>query len=498
MYAPASLAAGTNRYGLLGLRDDAELIAHRAQEHVTGRTLVLGWEEDMYLPLQVAANLDGDISFGSTTRSPAIPLDIDGYGIRHALAFAVNDETRYAYNVNGYDTVIAVVDRHADTRGLTDALRTVTGRVLVVLTGELPTPLRGPYFGSYDTNEVAWLLTDVSDDAVEMDLNARETLVQNGGHYADSLPVEYEPTEDYLALYEQALTRNASRVALDVARACERLLAARRWPRHIILVSLARAGVPAGILMKRYLQSRVPHVEHYAVSIIRGRGIDENALDFIAAHHNVADVVFVDGWTGKGAIASELSAALMTYAQKTGVSFPTEVAVIADPAGVATYAGSPDDYLIPSAALNSTVSGLVSRTVLAPSLRAGDYHGAKFYVDLMGVDRSREFIEAVSAVLPSNPVFRPARTFMGTTSVVAGLCAEYGIESANRVKPGVAETTRALLRRVPWKVLIDPAAHAAEVAHIRQLAAERGVPVEECPVSPYAAVALIRDARTVS
>lgn len=35
--------------------------------------------------------------------------------------------------------------------------------------------------------------------------------------------------------------------------------------------------------------------------------------------------------------------------------------------------------------------------------------------------------------------------------------AEYGISSVNFVKPGVGETTRVLLRRVPWKVLVREA-----------------------------------------
>jgi len=47
--------------------------------------------------------------------------------------------------------------------------------------------------------------------------------------------------------------------------------------------------------------------------------------------------------------------------------------------------------------------------------------------------------------------------------------AEYGIASVNLVKPGVGETTRVLLRRVPWRVLVRQA-DAPEHAHIRLLA----------------------------
>ncbi|WP_159606861.1 cysteine protease StiP domain-containing protein, partial [Agromyces humi] len=53
----------------------------------------------------------------------------------------------------------------------------------------------------------------------------------------------------------------------------------------------------------------------------RGKGIDSNALSYIAAHHNAADAVFVDGWTGKGAISRELAVAVVadvTGARQTG------------------------------------------------------------------------------------------------------------------------------------------------------------------------------------
>src|SRR3546814_1771870 len=49
-----------------------------------------------------------------------------------------------------------------------------------------------------------------------------------------------------------------------------------------------------------------------AISIIRGRGIDDNALDYVASRHGTKNAVFVDGWTGKGAIRGELDASLAT------------------------------------------------------------------------------------------------------------------------------------------------------------------------------------------
>ncbi len=49
---------------------------------------------------------------------------------------------------------------------------------------------------------------------------------------------------------------------------------------------------------------------HYGISIIRDRGIDGAALDVIEERHGTSGIVFVDGWTGKGAITGELVRAL--------------------------------------------------------------------------------------------------------------------------------------------------------------------------------------------
>jgi hypothetical protein len=58
-------------------------------------------------------------------------------------------------------------------------------------------PLHGPTFSSYAAEEVSWLLTDLSQIALEAPIALREEAVQAGrSHYAESLPVEYHPTEE--------------------------------------------------------------------------------------------------------------------------------------------------------------------------------------------------------------------------------------------------------------------------------------------------------------
>jgi hypothetical protein len=521
------------------------------------RILVLGCEELMYAPLRLACALADalgaalgdascDVRFSTTTRSPVVVVDDPGYAIRSRISFPAHDDPadgpglRYSYNAtapaNGqapFDTVVLIVDAVSDTPGLhadgglVDQLTLGTARVLLVVLPEpavvlspsgglavpqppeprrrsarrLPEPLRGPDFGSYAPQEVGWLLKDLSGVALEAPTEEREEAIQSGGaHYAESLPIEYQPSPEYQQLFHEALAANAGRVAHAVGVVTEMALAARGS--GAVLVSLARAGTPVGILMRRWARfTRGADLPHYAVSIVRGRGIDTLALSYLAAHHDPSSVMFVDGWTGKGAIARELAAALGRHSEVAGEVFPADLAVLADPGHCVQLFGTREDYLVPSACLNSTVSGLVSRTVLNDTLIGpGDFHGAKFYAELAGSDVSGTFLDAVtarfadvagavSADWPHMASAERAATWEGWAAVER-ISAEYGIGDVNLVKPGVGETTRVLLRRVPWKILVSPDARA-ELAHVRLLAAQRDVPIEVVPTLPYSCVGLI-------
>ncbi|MGW4950521.1 phosphoribosyltransferase [Streptomyces parvulus] len=498
------------------------------------RVLVLGFEELMYAPLRLAEALErttgAEVRYSTTTRSPVLAVDDPGYAIRTRLVFPAHDDPsdgpgeRYAYNVAGagFDAVVAVVDSAADTPalhagdGLLARLAAHVPHVLLAVVPSyvprtphaperpsmLPEPLRGPDFSSYASDEVGWLLQDLSEVTLEAPTEEREEAIQSGGaHYAESLPVEYQPSEQYQELFHAALDASAARLARAVGAVTEILLA-ERSPRPV-LVSLARAGTPVGILMRRWARHRHGlDLPHYAVSIVRGRGIDANALRWLAAHHDPADVVFVDGWTGKGAITRELAAALRDFEATDGVTgFDPEIAVLADPGSCVRTYGTRDDFLIPSACLNSTVSGLISRTVLRADLVGPhDFHGAKFYRDLAGADLSPAFLDAVSDHYPDvvDEVHAQAKELLAADrtptwegwAAVERISAEYGIDDVNLVKPGVGETTRVMLRRVPWKVLARAGA-GADLDHVRLLAEQRGVPVEEVEGLPYTCVGLI-------
>ncbi|MFP3472223.1 tellurite-like stress resistance cysteine protease StiP, partial [Micrococcus sp. SIMBA_144] len=76
----------------------------------------------------------------------------------------------------------------------------------------------------------------------------------------------------------------------------EQIVAERGF--QTVLVSLARAGTPIGVLIKRYLFYKYDQsFPHYSISIIRDRGIDEEALRYILNEHPGSSISFIDGWT---------------------------------------------------------------------------------------------------------------------------------------------------------------------------------------------------------
>lgn len=352
-----------------------------------------------------------------------------------------------------------------------------------------------PFSGSYDPADVTFLLKPVRAAEVETPVAEKEAAIQSGSrHYSEMIAPETVPDGEYLALYEEALARNRRRLAGDVASLAASLVA-RRPGREVVIASLARAGTPIGVLLARTLRAWGQRATHYSLSIVRGRGIDLNALAHVAARHDAADVVFVDGWTGKGAIAAELEEAL----RDRPLGFEPVLAVIADPSGSAGIAASSDDYLIASGLLNGIVSGLVSRSILRSDLVGPhDFHACLTYPQYAAADRSRAFVDVV-APLAAAATPRPLQEHAidraalrnGCEAMLARLLEETGTSDRNRIKPGIAEATRAVLRRVPERVLVRDAADP-DVRHLLHLAERTGVPVETLGDERYRAVTIVR------
>lgn len=340
---------------------------------------------------------------------------------------------------------------------------------------------------SYSPDDVTILLQDLKGKVPVLDTKEREKLNQSGIHYSEMLPVEYIPSAEYLKVYENALKSQGKQTAQAVINLAHKILSVKPT-KNIVLVSLARAGTPVGILLKRYLSKYCNcNVTHYTISIIRGKGIDIAAMNYILSKHNAKDIVFVDGWVGKGAINRALAEAV---AKLNVEDLSPELAVLSDPAYETKLCGTRDDFLIPSACLNSTVSGLISRTVKLKDMTDDEYHGAIYYAENKEYDLSNAFLDEIEDYFPY--LNNENNIFKGIDEVKL-IASKFNIHDINKIKPGVGETIRVLLRRVPEVVLIKPNANPQFIEPIIRLAKEKNVPLKEYPLIGYNTCGIIKD-----
>ncbi len=348
------------------------------------------------------------------------------------------------------------------------------------------------FHGSYAASDVTFLLRQIVMETTPVE--EKERLIQSGQrHYSEMLTLESPPSAAHQALFEQALDDGLERLACEV-QALALALQHRRPNRPMVLVSFVRAGVPLGVLLQRALRELGVESAHYGISIVRDKGIDQAAVDWIEQRHAFADIVWVDGWVGKGAIHGELQRSL-------GKRYPDSeipLVVLADPTGKAWLAASGEDWLIPFGILGSTVSGLVSRSILRED---GGWHACVNYAHLAAHDVSQWFVDTVDACRRSQQGVTTVdwadalrHTLLAQSqATLAQLVETYDITNLNRLKPGIAEATRAVMRRVPEHILVqrldDP-----NTRLLRHLADSRGIPLQAVGdgLAPYRAITIIK------
>lgn len=353
------------------------------------------------------------------------------------------------------------------------------------------------FHGSYRPDDVEFLLKPISMTFV-MDIDAKERLIQSGErHYSEMLSPEELPSEQYQRLFFRAHQAARERMARDCLHLASAIVG--RHGQRPTLVSLARAGTPIGAVVSHligHLYDAKP--KHFSLSIVRDRGIDMVALDRILERgFSPESIAFIDGWTGKGVISQELLRAIHHYNESRRVKIDGGLYVLSDLAGTAAYAASDDDYLISSSILNSTISGLVSRSVLNELIGPDDFHGCVFYDKFLPHDISRWFVDdIVSAALSIAGSLRQFERIPRENKAdirhafLVSEMARRRISNINLIKPGIGEATRVLLRRKPGVVFVKDM-ESESVAHLIELAMEKGVPLEVVSSMPYNAMSII-------
>ncbi len=356
------------------------------------------------------------------------------------------------------------------------------------------------FSGSYRLQDVCFLLKPIKIRPIT-NLEEKEFLIQTGQrHYSEMISPEKLPDSQYMALFHKAIHANYKRMAQDCLQLAS--IIAADIAGEVVVVSLARAGTPVGVIVKHLLEKVFNRTcIHYSVSIIRDRGIDFEALNFIRTKHTDLSIVFVDGWTGKGVIARELQKSIAAYNLSHGAAVSPGLYVLSDLCGFAQRSASTEDYLIPSAILNATISGLVSRSILNSQIGPGDFHGCVYHEELLANDLSVWFVEKLIAQALTESLtldlneYSTARDELVEISnrYLAFAMNRYQISDVNFIKPGIGEATRVLLRRIPKRLIIRDSS-LSDVSHLLRLAEEKRVFVEEDPSLPYKAVSLIRSA----
>ncbi|WP_424951630.1 cysteine protease StiP domain-containing protein [Deinococcus sp.] len=315
--------------------------------------------------------------------------------------------------------------------------------------------------------------------APQVSLREKEARIAAGESYGHFLTPEAAPTALQTATYHSALRRNGPVIASALLGLATQLEA--RFGGSVTLVSLARAGFPVGALLHRLLHRRGLDSAHYGVSIVRGVGLDMAALETVLAERPVSSIVFVDGWTGKGSILDTLQRSLQRHAVRP------HFAALYDPAGVADMAGSHADLLLPHAALNATVSGLMSRSFLTMQR-----HAAEYLHHLAAHDLSNVYLDALEALCAdATPLASPGPRPQRPADLAFAVARRYGCTDPHRAKPGIGEATRVFLRRLPAALIIR--ASTPDTGHLETLARAGHIPVHTEAALPYAAMSLIQE-----
>lgn len=345
---------------------------------------------------------------------------------------------------------------------------------------------------SYE-KDCIFLLKDLTDILKEITIEEKEEIIRKGISYSEVISKENIPSVEIVNIFKSMLESSSEDIAYYVGKISEQMYASKG--KDLVIVSLARGGTPYGILARKYLKFKYNvDIPHYSISIIRGTGIDYNAIKYILKNNIGAKIQFVDGWTGKGSIIKELCKSISIFNKEFKEEVDDSLAVIADPARLCSIYGTREDIVIPNCCLNATVSGLISRTVLNEEfIGRDDFHGAKYLMYLKENDLSKYFIDKIVEKFSKNEiVFESIEKVEPNYAriIVDEISNMYNVKSINSIKLSIGEVARVLLRRKTKLILVKDK-NDKNISHIIHLAKEKNIEIITYNKSDYKAIALI-------
>ena len=261
-------------------------------------------------------------------------------------------------------------------------------------------------------------------------------------------------------------------------------------PEPPVLIAILRAGVPICALLAPVLESHYgAAIPVCAFSLFYGLGWDEAALDAIVADFPDRNLVFVDGWTSGGGVATQLETSFAAWrasgktdwtqacgtqacgTQGRGLQF----AVLCDPRGKASFSALRADFFVPSAAFTAPETlGFSRGFAFEDGALFGVYTFPEKYRKPLWIEKWLAILQSETAEIPPDD------------EVVA-------VAAPTGFRVHVNEVTRALINRDPLEIWLRDRENIARetLAPLLYLAHQRHVPVqfEYSKVAEWGAVA---------
>lgn len=339
---------------------------------------------------------------------------------------------------------------------------------------------------SYSKEDVTLLLKDMTGLVQPVSMEERKRRVEQGEYVRSIIIEEYEITKEYIDIVNSYMDEFSKSMAKYVGILAEKLYAVKGD--KLVLVDIVRAGIPIGILVKRYIK-KYYHVDipHYGISLVKG--LDKEAMEYIISKHGTSGIQFIDGWTGKGTVAKEIAKSVEDL---PFLGVDPSLAVLSDCIGVSKYVGTSEDVYIPNAPLNASVTGLVSITVLNEAYKGeGDFHAAIYLENLEEIDQSKQFVDLVSSHFAKIKSVRE-EYFHADDKEIDRIAERIG-RNKKLLNPGINEAARAVLRRTLEKLLVSDKKDK-DLKCLIELAEYKGIPVvEDKTLCGYKAVSVAND-----
>ena len=405
------------------------------------------------------------IAFGDSEAD--IPM-FEAVGISIAMANAADNVKAIASEVTSSNTESGVAEYLSKRLGLKNHIHS----------------------GSMTDGRCIFLLKDVKGLVPVLSAEEKRKRVSIGLDAQDFLAQDPAVPPETLKLFREKARDNSVRIAECVGRLAEKIY--RDSDAEPVLVSLVRGGIMTGALCKHYIEKYYgKKIPHYALSLIRGVGIDENALSDIIKRHGDKRIRFIDGWTGSGLISKELDSFVTEYNLKNNTEIDSRLAVLSDTSCVCQICGTREDIFLPECCLNGTICGLLSSVCLCGSTSDDDYHGAIILDDLESEDQTGWYYELICGNMRKieiNSVYSEVE-FYGR-QLQERICEELELDCAKRVRLGLGESTRAIFRTRLKELLVKDLDNE-DNAYILHLSTEKGISIRQYDTGKYNCIAIL-------